>query len=130
MRSGIGNSAADPLFVQGVGAAGASQPAGTSTDPYYERSVGSANIATAQNPSSVSPAAALQIVAARTGRRSVTLTNITGTQPIYLGVSGVAVGTGAYLGATAGASITIATSAAIFATSPTAAQTISVLETY
>ena len=110
MRSGIGNSAQDPFYVTQGAAPG--------------------NIATSQAASSISPAAATQIVAARPGRASVTFTNITGTQPIYFGPSGVTVSTGLFLAGTAGASITIPTSAAVFATSPTAAQTISVLEAY
>lgn len=91
---------------------------------------GAASIATGQVADSLSPAAAIQIVAARAGRQSVTITNITGTQPVYLGPSGVTVGTGIFLAGVAGASITIPTSAAIFATSPTAAQTLSFLETF
>lgn len=113
-----------------IGKDGAVQAAGSSTDPVYSRSVGAPNIATSQAASSISPAAATLIVAARTGRQSVTITNITGTQPVYLGASGVGVATGAYLGATAGSSITIHTAAAIYATSPTAAQTLSVVEAY
>lgn len=91
---------------------------------------GSASVATGQAASSVSPAAATQIVPARAARRGVTITNITGTQPVYLGPVGVTVGTGLFLAGTAGASVTIATTAAIFATSPTAAQTLSFLETF
>ena len=102
----------------------------SASSPSFEKSVGSDNLATSQAPSSVSPAAALQVVAARAGRRSVTFTNITGTQPVYLGPSGVTVATGFFLAGTAGATATISTSAAIFATSPTAAQTLGVLETY
>lgn len=96
----------------------------------YRAGAGSGSIATSQAASSISPAAATLIVAARTGRQSVTLTNITGTQPVYLGASGVLVSTGVYLGATAGSTITLETAAAIYATSPTAAQTIGVLETF
>lgn len=130
MRSGIGNSASDPFYVTQTTPSGASAPAGTTADPVSQKSVGSASIATAQNPSSVSPAAALQIVAARVGRQSVILTNITGTQPVYFGASGVTAATGLFLAGTAGASVTIPTAAAVFATSPTAAQTVSVLETF
>lgn len=91
---------------------------------------GTSNVATSQAASSVSPAAATQIVAARSGRASVTITNITGTQPTYLGPSGVTTATGLFLAGAAGASVTISTAAAIFGTSPTAAQTLSVLESY
>jgi hypothetical protein len=96
----------------------------------YRVGAGSGSIATSQAASSISPAAATLIVAARTGRQSVTITNITGTQAVYIGNSGVLVSTGVYLPASAGASITIPTAAALYATSPTAAQTLGVLETY
>lgn len=103
---------------------------GSAANPSFEQSVGSNTIATSQASSSISPAAATLIVAARAGRRSVTLSNITGTQPAYFGNSGVLVGTGFFLAGTAGASVTIPTTTAIYATSPTAAQTISVMENY
>lgn len=110
-----------------VGGAGSS-----ATSPSYEQSVGSANFSTAQAATSISPATAVQLVAARAGRRAVTITNITGTQPVYLLTTARTDGatTGFFLAGTAGASVTIATSAAIFGTSPTAAQTVSVVETY
>lgn len=127
MRSGLGNSASDPVFVASV-AAGAQQ--GTTSNPTYERAVGSDNMATGQNASSLSPAAGAQIVPARSGRRSVTITNVTGTQPVYLGTSGVTTTSGLFLAGTVGASVTIPTTAAVFATSPTAAQTLSYIETF
>lgn len=98
--------------------------------PEFNRNVGSPTIATNQAASSLSPAGASQIVPARSGRQSVIITNITGTQPVYLGASGVTVSTGLFLAGSVGASVTIVTSAAIFATSPTAAQTLSYLENY
>ncbi len=101
-----------------------------SSTPSFTRSVGSATMATGQAASSVSPAAATLIVPARAGRQSVVISNITGTQPVYLGNSGVLVGTGFFIAGAAGASVTIATTAAIYATSPTAAQTLSYLENY
>lgn len=103
---------------------------GSAALPSYERSVGSDSLATGQNAGSQSPAAALQIVPARAGRRSVTITNITGTQPVYLGASGVTVSNGLFLAGTAGASVTLAYTGALFATSPTAAQTLSYVETF
>lgn len=127
MRSGIGNSASDPLFVSSV-SGGAQQ--GSATNPTFEKSIGADNVATGQGASSLSPTAATQVVAARAGRRSVTITNITGTQPVYIGASGVTVANGFFLAGTVGASITVATSAALFATSPTAAQTLSFIETF
>lgn len=102
----------------------------TISSPEFNRNVGSPTIATNQAASSLSPAGATQIVAARSGRQSVIITNITGTQPVYLGATGVTVSTGLFLAGSVGASVTIATSAAIFATSPTAAQTLSYLENY
>lgn len=110
-----------------IGAAG-----GSASSPSFSRSVGSSTIATGQAASSVSPAAATLIVPARAGRQSVVISNITGTQPVYLTSSASITGatTGFFIAGTAGASATIATAAAIYATSPTAAQTISYLENY
>lgn len=106
--------------------------AGTSADPMFHRSVGGSTIATNQVANSISPAAAQLIVAARPGRQSVVLTNITGTQPAYFLSSAATTGvtTGFFLAGTVGASVTIATAAAIYSTSPTAAQTIAFLENY
>lgn len=132
MRSGIGNSASDPIFVQGVAAGGTLNPAGTVADPFNDRIVGSTSIAVSQAASSISPANATQIVAARAGRGSVILTNITGAQPVYIVASAVGTGvtTGFMIPAVVGASITIPTAAALFATSPTAGQTVGILETF
>lgn len=107
-------------------------PLGSSANPAYERSQGSPTIATSQPVTSISPATSLLIVAARTGRRSVMITNITGTQPIYLRGSATTDGatTGFYLAAVAGASVTIPYSGALYGTSPTAAQTLAVMEVY
>lgn len=104
----------------------------TSANPSFSRTVGSSALATGQAASSISPAAATLIVAARPGRQSVVISNITGTQPVYFiptnGTSGVT--GGFFLAGTAGASVTIQTAAAIYATSPTAAQTLSFLENF
>lgn len=98
----------------------------------YVVSKGTPTIATGQVASSISPATSIQVVAARAGRQSVVISNITGTQPVYFTATAVATGatTGFFLAGVAGASITIPTSAAIFATSPTAAQTLSFMENY
>ncbi len=111
---------------------GAATAAGSQTDPTFHRSVGGATIATAQAATSISPANATLLVAARAGRQSVVITNITGTQPVYLVSAANATGatTGFFMAGTAGASVTIATQAAIYGTSPTAAQTVAVLENY
>ncbi len=102
----------------------------TATSPSYERSVGSDNINTGQNASSTNSAAAVQIVAARAGRRSVTVTNITGSQPVYLGGPGVTASNGFFLAGTVGAAVTIPTTAAISALSTGAAQTLAYVETF
>lgn len=110
-----------------IGTAGA-----TAAAPSFSRSVGSASMATGQAASSVSPAAATLIVAARAGRQSVIISNITGTQPVYFiptnGTNGATAGF--FIAGTVGASVTIQTAAAIYATSPTAAQTLSFVENF
>lgn len=95
-------------------------------------SLGTNTLAT--NQVSVASSATL-IVAARTGatgigRKSVTITNITGTGPFYVGNTGLTTSTGMYVGATAGASITLDTQAAIFGIVPTTAQSVSFVETF
>lgn len=122
------NSIAQPVVI--VDSAGAQQSAGNVNDPMFTRTVGSPTLAHNQVADSISPAAATLIVAARAGRHSVTLVNITGTQPVFFGNVGVTVANGQYLGAVAGASVSLLTSAAIYATSPTAAQTIGFIELY
>lgn len=72
----------------------------------------------------------ISVAAARTGRRAVTVTNVTGTSAIYCGNTGVATTTGTYLGATAGSSITLNTTAAIFCTVAATTQTVTVAETF
>lgn len=112
-------------------------PGGTPVTPVDNSGVvigpsGSASIATSQSATSVSPAAATLLVAARSGRRTVVFTNITGTQPVYLTATAVTTGvtTGFFIAGAAGASATISTAAAVYGTSPTAAQTVSVMETF
>jgi hypothetical protein len=62
----------------------------------------------------------------------VVISNVTGTQPVYFITSAGTTGatTGFFLAGTAGATVTISTTAAIFATSPTAGQVISYWENY
>lgn len=126
----VTNSPAQPVWV--VSGTGATAPSGSVTDPEFIRSVGGSNIATGQATSSISPAAGLLIVAARAGRQSVMLTNVTGAQPVYFTATASTTGatTGFFLAGTAGATVTISTAAAIYATSPTAGQTVSYLENY
>lgn len=104
----------------------------SAANPAFHRSVGGATLATGQAASSVSPAAANLIVPARAGRQSVVISNITGTQPVYLLSSNAATGltTGFFVAGSVGASVTVASGAAIYATSPTAAQTLSFIENY
>lgn len=95
-------------------------------------SVGSAIIATGQ--ASVTTGN-ISIVAARTGvvgtgRKSVCVVNVTGTGPVYIGVTGVSTANGQYLAGVAGASICLDTQAAIFGTVPTITQTVSYSETF
>lgn len=104
----------------------------TIATPEYNRNVGATSVATGQVTSSISPAAAVQVVAARAGRQSVVISNVTGTQPVYFittnGTTGAT--TGFFLAGTAGASVTLSTTSAVFATSPTAGQVVSYWENY
>jgi hypothetical protein len=85
-----------------------------------------ANLATAQ----VSVAAtATLIVAARVGRKEVTIVNH-GTTAVYLGPSGVATTTGQLLAGVAGEGITYSGGAAVYGIAATGSQTVSVAEVY
>lgn len=88
---------------------------------------GAPNLATAQASVTTGNIA---VVAARALRRAVTITNVTGTSPAYCGNTGVTTGTGTYLGGTAGSSITLNTTAAVFCTVAATTQTVTVAETY
>ena len=68
------------------------------------------------------------IVAANPARKSVLITNITGTQVIYVGPLGVTTSNGSYLHSAAGSNVTINTKAAVYGIAVTAAQTVSYLE--
>lgn len=70
-----------------------------------------------------------QIVAARTGRGRVTITNL-GTTDVFIGVTGVTTTNGQLLAGTKGASITLHTSAAIFGIVGTGTQSVSYIEEY
>lgn len=87
---------------------------------------GAANIATSQVTAN---ATATQLAAQRTGRGAITIMNL-GTTPVYLGAAGVTASTGILLPGTAGASVTIPTSAAVFGVASTGTQGVAVLETY
>jgi hypothetical protein len=73
MRSSIGNSAGDPVFVQGVGAGGASQPAGTSADPTYTQS---APLAAGTDRSGTAGTSSTTLAAPNNARRSLNIQNI------------------------------------------------------
>lgn len=88
---------------------------------------GAPNLATAQVSVTTGN---ITVAAARALRRAVTITNVTGSSIIYCGNTGVTTGTGMYLAATAGSSITLNTTAAIFCTVQTTSQTVTVAETY
>lgn len=73
------------------------------------------------------------ILPANPKRRSVVITQITGTQIAYIGTGptpAITTGTGAYLGATAGNSLTMTSQDAIYGIAATGAQTVSYLEEY
>jgi hypothetical protein len=94
--------------------------------------VGTAALAT--NQVSVT-SAGVTIVAARTGvvgtgRKTVCVTNVTGTAPIYIGNTGVSTSTGQYIPGTAGASICLDTQVGIFGIVSSTSQTVSYTETY
>lgn len=88
---------------------------------------GTANFATSQVSVTTS---STSTVAARSGRRSVTITNITGTQPVYCSGTTATTTNGQYIPAVAGANYTVSTSAAINCIAVSSAQTVSVAEAY
>lgn len=88
---------------------------------------GAPNIATAQVSVTTGN---ITVAAARALRRSVKITNVTGTSAIYCGNTGVATTTGDYLGATAGSNLVFNTTAAVFCTVASVTQTVSVVETF
>lgn len=88
---------------------------------------GAPNLATAQVSVTTGN---ISVAAVRALRRSVTITNVTGTSAAFCGNTGVSASTGTYLGGTAGSSITLNTTAAIFCTVAATTQTVTVAETY
>jgi hypothetical protein len=95
------------------------------TNGTYAVSKGSNTIATAQVSVGTS---STQIVAARSGRGSVKITNL-GTTDVFIGNTGVTATTGDLLPGTKGASIVVPTTAALFGVAG-AAQSVSVMEVY
>lgn len=88
---------------------------------------GAPNIATSQASVTTGNISA---ASARALRRAITITNVTGTSAVYCGNTGVTTSTGTYLGATAGSSITLNTTAAVFCTVAATTQTVTVVETF
>lgn len=88
---------------------------------------GAPNIATSQASITTGNISA---ASARALRRAITIVNVTGTGPVYCGNTGLTTSNGVYLGATAGSSITLNTTAAVFCTVASTTQTVAVVETY
>lgn len=72
----------------------------------------------------------ISVASARALRRAITIANVTGTSAVFCGNTGVTTSTGTYLGASAGSSITLNTTAAVFCTVASITQTVTVAETY
>lgn len=88
---------------------------------------GAPNIATSQ--ASVTTGN-ISVASARALRRAITITNVTGTSAVFCGITGVTTSNGTYLGGTAGSSITLNTTAAVFCTVAATTQTVTVAETF
>lgn len=113
-------------LVTSVDGTGTALPVGSTADPYASRQLGSG--ALANNQVAVGTTGTL-VVAARTGRQSVTISS-TSAVVFYIGNAvGVTASTGLYVAGTAGASITINTAAAVYAVGVSAV-TLSYLEAY
>jgi len=110
-----------PAAVNGANGTGIA----TAANPFPVRSAGSATIATSQVTVGTT---STQIVAARTGRMSVTITN-NGTNAFYVGITGLTTANGYLVPGVLGASVTIPTQAAVFGIAAVA-QSVSVLETF
>lgn len=88
---------------------------------------GAPNLTTAQVSVATSDTA---VVAARALRRSVTITNVTGTQQVFCSGTTATTGNGQLIPAVVGASWNVSTTAAIRCIALTGAQTVSVSEIY
>ena len=107
-----------------LGVSLSSGPGTSQGSPIYSQSVNPANFA----PGQVSVATtATQIVAARSGRVTVTVENL-GTSTVWLGGSGVTTTSGFSVGA--GLSLTVSFTGALYGISASAAQSINEYETY
>lgn len=103
----------------------ASADGSTSTTPLNTTSRGSGSIASGQIAVTTS---ATQVVPARAGRSAVTLSSATAVA-YWIGAAGVTNATGYSVPATAGAGLTIPTSAAVFAIGASAV-TVTFIETF
>lgn len=88
---------------------------------------GAPNLTTAQVTVTTS---STSVVAARALRRSVTITNITGTQQVYCSGTTATTGNGQLIPAVVGANWTVSTTAAINCIAVTSSQTVSTAETF
>lgn len=123
----------NPANYAGVTAAGALQVDGSavtqpvsiaSTAPVAE--IGTGSIASSQVSVGAS---ATQIVAARSNRRAVKITNL-GTTDVFIGPSGVSTATGDLLVGTRGSWTILDTQAAVFGIVASGSQSVSVLEEF
>lgn len=98
----------------------------SNTNPVATRDYGFSNIAVNQVSVQLT---STQIVAARSSRGAVTITNH-GTNPVYIGTGTASATTGLLLPGVVGASVTIPSNAQIAGIATGAAQTVSYLETF
>lgn len=120
-----------PLGTQAIAAAVAVTPATSSSwtvagTVTANAGAGAGTIATSQVSVTTGN---VSVVAARSGRASVTIMNL-GTVDVYLGVTDVTTSTGILLLGVKGASIAIPTSAAVFGTVASGTQAVAVLESF
>lgn len=130
---GAAPSLTNPLWV--FPATGATFPVSGSLTPSGTQTTATVGTATLASGQASVTTGNITIVAARTGvvgtgRKSVCITNVTGTGPVYIGNTGVSTSTGQYLPGVAGASICLDTQVAIFGTVASTTQTVSYTETY
>lgn len=141
---------ANPLPVTGGGGAGgavtiadgADVALGTTTDAAYTtgagtvvailkgifgRLIGTGSIATGQVSVTTGNTS---IAAARATRKTILITNVTGTGDSYYGNTGVSTTTGQLLPGTKGATLTLDTAAAVFGTVAATAQTVTFTELF
>jgi len=126
MRSGIGNSAQDPLYVTNVGAAGVQSPAGTQTDPYFTQA-GSLPAGTDRSGSAATSTGVT--IPANASRRGLEIQNI-GANNIGVNEFGgtAAIGTAGTFTLTPGSTFKVRTNRAISMIAATGATAFSATE--